>query len=923
MGGRVQPGTLERLSAAVSSRRDDVLAAWRAAVTEAARARAREPALLDMGPALLGPLLEDPSRLKLPPTADPAQISEELALLRDALEPLPRAESRAAARAISELQRVAAERFALAHQQAMRAVQRVLGAPDARTLLDALLESAPALHSCALYVLREGTLRREAAAGLAHDLPDRPDGLVELAARVREAATASDASHEPLLAGSPAAAAGLRALTAVPLLEEGAVAGVLEAGSRTAYKLDELDEMLIGTAAARAGPLLLKEEARRRTAELESRLALQNDLARILSESASTEEAMRRVLAAACVHLGWDAGAAWVLDGDGALRCRETWAQDGFPPELLRELCAGPGSAELPERAVRSGEPLWRSDLAEARELPRFELFARGGLRTVFVVPMGVGGETLGALELFSRAVREPASREPIETLGRQVGQYLRRGRAQEETLESQALKAAILASALDAFVAMDAQGRILEWNAAAERTFGWKREEVVGLPLAETIIPHRLQAKHSEGLRKHVETGEAGPLIGHRVEMPAMHREGREFPIELAITRIERPGGALFTGALRDITDRKRAERAARRVTETFQALIEASPLPIVAHDAEGRVLIWNRAAEHVSGWKRAEVLGKPDPFLPPQAHVEAQGLAGNGGQVTSGLEVQGARKDGDRVDLSISVAPLRTGRGARPGTIAIAADITESKRAQREAAETTRFREHFVGIVGHDLRNPLTAIVTAAQLLLRHGGLSERQARTVSRIAASSERMARMIGDLLDFTRSRLGGGFPIQTRRMDLRELSQAVIEELELAYPERTIEFEARGDAWGNWDPDRIAQVVSNLVGNALQHSPESGTVRVDLGEEGDRVLLETSNAGPPIPREVLPHIFEPGRRGPPGRGRKESSGLGLGLYIVQQIVLAHGGDISVRSSAEEGTTFTVSLPRRSRALPELR
>ena len=110
-----------------------------------------------------------------------------------------------------------------------------------------------------------------------------------------------------------------------------------------------------------------------------------------------------------------------------------------------------------------------------------------------------------------------------------------------------------------------------------------------------------------------------------------------------------------------------------------------------------------------------------------------------------------------------------------------------------------------------------------------------------------------------------------------------------------------------------------RIASNLVGNALQHSPASGTVRVDVRDEGDRVLLETSNAGPPIPSEVLPHLFESGRRGPPGRGRKESSGLGLGLYIVQQIVLAHGGTISVRTSAEEGTTFTVSLPRRFHAL----
>jgi len=920
MGGRVQPRALERLSTAVSSRRDDALAAWRSAVRDAARARGREPALLDLGPALFGQLLGDPSGLELPPGADPAAVSEELALLREALEPLPRAESRAAGRAVAELQRVAAEKLALAHGQAMRAVERVLGATDPATLVSALLETAPALHSCALYAVHEGTLRREAAAGLAHDLPDAPDALVQLAARVREPATASDASHEPLLEGSPAAAAGLRTLTAVPLLEQGALVGVLEGGSRTAYQLGQLDELLLHAAARRAGPLLAQEEARLRIVELERRLALQYELARILSQSPSTQEAMRGVLGAACTHLGWDAGGAWVVQGDGTVRCEATWSQDGFPQDLLREICEGPDGTQLPERTVRSGEPLWRSDLPEARELPRFDLFARAGLRTTFVVPMGVEGETLGALELFSRAVREPASREPIETLGRQVGQYLRRRRAQEEVRESEALKAAILASALDAFVAMDAQGRILEWNAAAERTFGWKREEVVGLLLADTIIPHRLQTKHTQALRKHVETGEGTTVIDRRVEMPAMHRDGREFPVELAVTRIEQPGGALFTGALRDITDRKRAERAARRVTETFQALIEASPLPIVAHDADGRVLIWNRAAELVSGWKRAEVLGQADPFLPAKAHVEAQDLGGNGGQVASGVEVHGARKDGTRVDLSISVAPLRTGRGARPGTIAIAADITESKRAQSEAAETARFREHFVGIVGHDLRNPLTAIVTAAQLLLRHGGLSDRQARTVARIGASSERMARMIGDLLDFTRSRLGGGFPIETRRMDLRELSQAVIEELELAYPERTIEFEPRGDAWGNWDPDRVAQVVSNLVGNALQHSPESGTVRVDLRDEGDRVLLETSNAGPPIPREVLPHIFEPGRRGPPGRGRKESSGLGLGLYIVQQIVLAHGGEISVRSSAEEGTTFTVSLPRRSRALP---
>src|SRR2546429_1048866 len=130
MGGRVQPRALERLSTAVSSRRDDALAAWRSAVRDAARARGREPALLDLGPALFGQLLEDPAGLEVPPGADLAEVSEELALLREALEPLPRAESRAAGRAIAELQRVAAEQLARLQRQAMRAVERVLGAAD-------------------------------------------------------------------------------------------------------------------------------------------------------------------------------------------------------------------------------------------------------------------------------------------------------------------------------------------------------------------------------------------------------------------------------------------------------------------------------------------------------------------------------------------------------------------------------------------------------------------------------------------------------------------------------------------------------------------------------------------------------------------------------------------------------------------------
>jgi PAS domain S-box-containing protein len=342
-----------------------------------------------------------------------------------------------------------------------------------------------------------------------------------------------------------------------------------------------------------------------------------------------------------------------------------------------------------------------------------------------------------------------------------------------------------------------------------------------------------------------------------------------------------------------------------------TFESLIEASPLPIVSIDREGVVQIWNHAAEEMFGWSRGEVLGRPNPLIAPDQQDEARAVQQEilAGRVIRNREVRKVRKDGTRIDLALSVAPLRDPAGTVSGSIAILVDITDRKQSEEQAARTARFREHLVGIVGHDLRNPLTAIVTSAQLLLRYGELPERQARVVARIASSADRMARMIDDLLDFARSKLGGEVPIRPRRIDLRQICEQTVEELEFAYTRR-VRLEAEGDLWGDWDADRMAQVISNLVGNAVQHS--DGEVTVSLRGESDYVVLSTHNGGPAIPSEVLSHIFEPGRR-----GDARSGGLGLGLFIAHQIVLAHGGTIEVISSEGAGTTFTVSLPRKGR------
>ncbi len=229
----------------------------------------------------------------------------------------------------------------------------------------------------------------------------------------------------------------------------------------------------------------------------------------------------------------------------------------------------------------------------------------------------------------------------------------------------------------------------------------------------------------------------------------------------------------------------------------------------------------------------------------------------------------------------------------------------------AVRALERTVRFNEMFTGILGHDLRNPLHAIMTAANVALLRGD-GDRQLKPISRILRSGERMSRMIDQLLDFTRVRTGAGIPLELRPVDLVTLVEQVSEELEDANPEWAFDVAVTGDAVGAWDPDRLAPVFSNLIGNAVQHGVPAGGVQVRIdGSEADSVRIEVHNQGA-IPRDLIGRVFEPMSGSDTRRAR--SQGLGLGLFISEQIARAHGGSVSVASSEELGTTFTVVLPR---------
>ncbi|HYO72137.1 MAG TPA: HAMP domain-containing sensor histidine kinase, partial [Archangium sp.] len=201
---------------------------------------------------------------------------------------------------------------------------------------------------------------------------------------------------------------------------------------------------------------------------------------------------------------------------------------------------------------------------------------------------------------------------------------------------------------------------------------------------------------------------------------------------------------------------------------------------------------------------------------------------------------------------------------------------------------------------------------ILLSVKAMMRSECVVQEQVKTVRRISTSAERMERMISDLLDFTRGRLGGGIPITRRPANLRALCRQVVEELEMGSPQRQFRLSAAGELQGEWDPDRLTQLLGNLGKNAADYSPDGLPVDFVLRDEGDTVWVEVHNGGPPIPEDLLPRIFEPFRRAT-GEGHP-TSGLGLGLFIVQQIARAHAGRIEVRSTQAEGTTFTVRLPR---------
>jgi PAS domain S-box-containing protein len=387
--------------------------------------------------------------------------------------------------------------------------------------------------------------------------------------------------------------------------------------------------------------------------------------------------------------------------------------------------------------------------------------------------------------------------------------------------------------------------------------------------------------------------------------------------------------------GTFLDITQRRTAELERQRLLADIEAersrlatLLDQLPAGVMLAEAPtGRVVMSNRQAEHILSMPgvQAEEIGEYSAY--PGYHADGRPYAPQEwpmarallhGEVVQGEEIEIRRSDGQRTTILCSGAPIRDRAGLIIAGVVTFVDVTELRRAEAAARQAAEFGGRLIGIVSHDLRNPLNAIHLSVTQLLHSETLSARDQRAAARVAKSADRMKRMIEELLDFTRGRLGGGIPIHRVPGDLRQVLRQGVEELEAAWPERTVSLRTESGRYeGEWDADRLAQVVSNLGNNALQYSPPDTPVSFTLRDAGELVELEVHNAGSPIPADALPHLFDPFRR-----ASSEGGGLGLGLYIVEQVVKGHGGRIEVTSIAEAGTTFRVRMPRAAKTAPEV-
>jgi PAS domain S-box-containing protein len=608
--------------------------------------------------------------------------------------------------------------------------------------------------------------------------------------------------------GQPATALVVLCVSAVTIWNTVRGAGPF-AGSALHQNLIFL-QVFMGVLAG-TGLLLAAAITERKTSE--RRRAAAYAVGDVLANAGNLTQAAPAILRAICENLGWQIGALWLVDDDGQrLRCRSTWTGVTSAPSAFaaatQEMVFTSGVG-LPGRVWAMRKAAWIENVVLDPNFPRAAVAREAGVHGGFAMPICLGDEVLGVIECFTRTVAAPDTDllRTMSTVGNQVGQFIGRKRVEIAVIADQQRTGAILDTAVDAIIGIDHRGIITEFNLAAERTFGHSRQNALGRELADLLIPHTLRDSHRQGLGRYLATGH-GPFIDRRIETTACHADGREFPVEISITRVPGDDPPRFTGFVRDLTARAQAERE--------------------------RELLLQREST-----------------------------------------------------------------------------------ARHEAEAANRAKDEFLATLSHELRTPLNAIVGWARMLLDGTMDQGSTRRALQVIDRNAQLQTQLVGDILDVSRI-ITGGLRLDVRPVDLGSVIGAALDAVRPAADAKNVRIRPRLAASARLtegDPERLQQIVWNLLANAVKFTPTGGAVDLELIDAGDRgIRLRIHDDGAGIDPAFLPYVFERFRQAD-GSVSRQHGGLGLGLAIVRHLVELHGGTVRAESQGlDQGSTFTIDLPR---------